>query len=115
MTPETKKKLLEAVLAGEVYLVGEYRGSHIGERSFVDKNDGKKKSFIGATHLVEISGKGKVEAVKMTQRIPDGITDPKMVPVPWEKGKRYAFPITRMGFKNGTIEVGLADGEWFPV
>jgi hypothetical protein len=115
MNAENQKKLVEGILGGTVYVVGEYRGSHIGERAYVDKTDGKKKSFMGATHLLEVSGNGRTEAYKLSQRVPDGVTDPKLVPVPWEKGKRYAFPINRMGFKTGTIEVGLADGESIPV
>jgi len=115
MKPEIQKLLVEGIMKGTVYFVGEYRGSHIGERSFVDKADGKKRSFIGATHLLEVNRDGKVEAIKLVQRVPDTVTDPKDVLVNWKRGETYAFPISRMNWKNGTIEIGLADGEVIPL
>lgn len=108
MSAATEKQLLERVLDGELYVVAEYRASHVGKREFVDKVDGKAKGKVTVRHLIEISGAAGVDSVTVFQSVPEAISDPAAVKIPWEKGKRYAFPMVTLGREKGKTS-GLLD------
>jgi hypothetical protein len=108
MSNAGEKQLLDRILDGELYVVAEYRASHVGKREFVDKVDGKAKGKVTARHLVEISGARGLDAVTLFQSITETITDPSTVKIPWEKGKRYAFPLVTLGREKGKTS-GLLD------
>ena len=101
-------RLLELVLEGGFYLVGEYRASYVGTRDFVDKTDGKAKGKVVCNHLIEIANPSGVESVKLFQGVPLTTTDPSQVHVTWEKGKRYAFPLLSLSREKGRLS-GLFD------
>lgn len=102
------KQLLEAVLDGQLYLVAEYRASHVGKREFVDKEDGKSKGKVTCRHLIEVSGCFGIDSVTVFQSIPENITDPAAVKIDLVKGKRYAFPFVSIGREKGKTS-GLMD------
>lgn len=103
------EKLLQLILKGEVYLVGEYRGSHVGRRDFVDKTDGKSKGKVVCHHLIEIAGRNGIHPVKLYQGVPLSVSNPEEVKISWEKGKRYAFPILSLEREKGRLSA-LLDG-----
>ena len=108
MSAATEKQLLERILDGELYLVAEYRASHVVKREFVYKVDGKAKGKVTVRHLIEVSGSAGLDSVTVFQSVPETITDPAAVKIPWEKGKRYGFPLVTMGREKGKTS-GLLD------
>lgn len=95
------KQLLEAVLDGQLYLVAEYRASHVGKREFVDKVDGKAKGKVTVRHLIEVSGSAGIDSVTVFQSVHESVTDPALVKIDWVKGKRYAFPLVNISREKG--------------
>lgn len=108
MSAATEKQLLDRLLDGELYIVAEYRASHVGKREFVDKDDGKAKGKVTARHLIEISGANGLDSITLFQSVPLTVTDPSSVKIPWEKGKRYAFPLVTLAREKGKTS-GLLD------
>lgn len=102
------KPLLEAVLDGQLFLVAEYRASHVGRRDFVDKDTGKAKGKVTVRHLIEVSGSAGIDSVTLFQSVPDDVTDPASVKIGFEKGKRYAFPLVNLAREKGKAS-GLLD------
>lgn len=102
------EQLLEAVLDGQLWIVAEYRASYVGRRDFVDKTDGKAKGKVTVRHLIEVAGSAGVDSVTLFQSVPLTVTDPADVKIPWEKGKRYAFPLLSLQREKGKAS-GLLD------
>lgn len=103
-----EKKLLEAILDGQLYLVGEYRAGIATKREFVDKVDGKSKGKVSVRHLIELAGTTGIDSVMLFQGVPETVTDPASIKLEWVKGKRYAFPIVTLGREKGKVS-GLLD------
>lgn len=95
------KQLIDAVLDGQFYLVGEYRGGYVGKREFVDKNTGKAVGKVSVRHLIEICGSAGVDSVTVFESVPLTVIDPATVKIPWVKGKRYAFPLVSLAREKG--------------
>jgi hypothetical protein len=112
-----EQKLLSAVLDGQLYLVAEYRGGLATVKRQVDKEDGKAKSGkVTVRHIIEIISLFGVDSVMMLQFMPETVTDPAAVKIPWEKGKKYAFPLTKMDRENGKATAFLdANREVIPL
>ncbi|MES2439898.1 MAG: hypothetical protein V4584_12550 [Verrucomicrobiota bacterium] len=105
-----EQKLLVAVLDGQLYLVGEYRGGAATGKKFADTTDGKAKTGkVMIRHMVETIGFFGVDSILLLQFLPDTVTDPASVKIEWEKGKRYAFPISKYG-RDGGKTSGFLDG-----
>ena len=107
MSAQTEK-LLNEILKGELYIVGEYRGSHVGRREFVDKRDGRSKGKVTCQHLIEVTGRNGIHPVKLFQPIPLTINNPDEVKILFQKGKRYAFPLLSLDRDKGRLS-GLLD------
>ncbi len=103
-----QSELLGAILDGQLYLVGEYRASHVGRREFVDKVDGKAKGKVSVRHLIEITGSAGIDSVTLFQGVPEAVTDPASITIVWIKGKRYGFPLVTLGREKGKTS-GLLD------
>jgi hypothetical protein len=91
-------------------LIGEYRGTKVERIDFVDKKDGKAKGFIKATHLVEVGLGGAVSAVRVDEKIPENITDPAQVKVPYKRGGFYLFRLASLTNDKGNLEGRLVAG-----
>jgi len=102
-------KVNPQALADGCYLIGEFRAGYAGTRAFVDKEDGKCKSRIDAHILVEMISEKGAQSAKLYLNPPAHVTDPKDVQIPWQKGKRYVFPIRGLKSEKGAISGGLDD------
>ncbi len=107
MSPN-EKQLLDAILDGQLYLVGEYRAGIATKREFVDKVDGKAKGKVSVRHLIEMTGAAGIDSVMLFQGVPESVTDPASIKLEWVKGKRYAFPLVSIGREKGKTS-GLLD------
>lgn len=87
-------EMLKTMLDLGLCFSGEYRGSQVERVEWVDKNDGKAKGFVKATHLFEFGKTGAVNSVRIEQPIPRTIEDPKEVKVTLERGKRYLMQLS---------------------
>jgi hypothetical protein len=109
-----EKQLLDAILDGQLYLVAEYRAGLATKREFVDKVTGKAKEKVSARHMIEVTGSAGIDSVTLFQGVPETETDPANVKMewqkgmPWQKGKRYAFPLVTLGREKGKTS-GLLD------
>lgn len=91
-------------------LIGEYRGSIIERVEWVDKQDGKAKGFVKATHLFEI-GKGSViQSIRIDESVPRTIEDPNLVKRRFKKGSRYLLSLQSMKNDKGNLEGRLVAG-----
>ena len=103
-----EKQLLEAILDGELYLVGEYRAGIATKRELVDKVTGLAKAKVSVRHLIELAGATGIDSVVLFQGVPETVTDPASIKLEWVKGKRYAFPLVTLGREKGKTS-GLLD------
>jgi len=105
-----EQKLLAAILDGQIYVVGEFRSGLASAKKLVDSTDGKVKGGkVMVRILIEVEGFFGVEPVMLMQFLPESVTDPASVKIEWEKGKRYAFPLSKIGRENGKTS-GFLDG-----
>lgn len=107
MSPN-EKQLLDAILDGQLYVVGEYRASIVSKRDFVDSVDGKSKGKVMVRHLIEMAGSMGLDAVMLFQGVPATVTDPASIKIDWVKGNRYAFPLVNLSKEKGKTS-GLLD------
>lgn len=91
-------------------LIGEYRGSKIERVDYVDKKDGKAKGFVKVTHLVEVGLGGAVTAVRVDEKVPETITDPAQVKVPYKRGGTYLLRLSSLSSDKGNLEGRLFAG-----
>ncbi len=61
---------------GGHFLVGEYRGSAVSVVEYLDKESGKKESYVKVTHSVEVRGATGLETVHLQEMIDRAITTP---------------------------------------
>ena len=108
MSTSGEQQLLEAILEGQLFIVAEYRASHVGMRQFVD-DDGKAKGKVSVRHLIEMTGSRGVDSVMLFQSVPETVTDPATIKIEWVKGQRYAFPLVKIGRERGQNTSGLLD------
>jgi hypothetical protein len=97
------------VANGVCALIGEYRGFLADKVSFVDKKDGRAKSFVSVYHLIEVGDGGKVQQIRLTERVPPEVTEPAQVKPTMEKGKTYVFPLHGLSMDQGRLEGRLAN------
>jgi hypothetical protein len=65
------------VADGGHFLVGEYRGSAVSVVEYLDKESGKKESYVKVTHSVEVRGPSGLETVHVQEMIDRSITSPE--------------------------------------
>ena len=65
------------VADGGHFLVGEYRGSAVSVVEYLDKESGKKESYLKAVHSVEMRGAVGLETVHLQELIDRSITTPE--------------------------------------
>lgn len=65
------------VTEGGHFLVGEYRGSAVAVVEYLDKESGKKESYVKVTHSVEVRGPLGLETVHLQERIDRTISTPE--------------------------------------
>ena len=86
-------EVFKRVMAGELLLVGEYRGGQAVRSDYVDKKSGLRNSRLLVVYAVQCSLGGCFPVVKVSGNAPEGATQPEQVTIPLQKGKRYAFSI----------------------
>ncbi|MCX6968079.1 MAG: hypothetical protein NTZ46_09960 [Verrucomicrobia bacterium] len=84
------------IMAGELLLVGEYRGGRAIRSDYVDKKKGLKIPRVIVVYTVECALGGSLGVAKISGNAPEGTTEPEQVTVSLEKGRRYAFSILAM-------------------
>lgn len=97
--------------SGCCVLIGEYRGFLAEKIRFVDKKDGKAKSFVSVVHLVELGADGRIQQVRLSERVPPEITEPEQVKCRYRKGKTYVFPLIGLELEQGRLGGRLANLE----
>ncbi|XHR28911.1 MAG: hypothetical protein ACFUZC_23730 [Chthoniobacteraceae bacterium] len=102
-------------LAGELLVVGEFRGGRAIRSDYVDKKSGLKIPRLLVVYVVECSMGGAFGVAKITALAPDGATEPEQVTIPLEKGKRYVFPIQTVDPKNDLVTAWIGKKEPLPL
>ena len=62
---------------GGHFLVGEYRGSAVAVVEYLDKESGKKESYLKVVHSVEVRSPVGLETIHLQERIDRAITTPE--------------------------------------
>lgn len=62
---------------GGHFLVGEYRGSAVAAVEYLDKESGKKESYVKVVHSVEVRSAWGLETIHLQERIDRLITTPE--------------------------------------
>ena len=65
------------VADGGHFLVGEYRGSAASVVDYLDKESGKKESYVKVVHSVEVRGASGLETVHLQEMLDRSITTPE--------------------------------------
>jgi len=98
---------------GGHFLVGEYRGSAVSVVEYLDKESGKKESYVKVVHSVEVRGATGLETVHLQEMIDRGITAPDqyknqcwLVP-----GMRLVVVPRRVEFDKGIKKFTCASGD----
>jgi hypothetical protein len=81
-------KLMEA---GKVAFVGEWRGFAPETINYVNKQ-GKAASFARLVHTVEVGDGQRVEAIKVSSPVQDGVK-PESVQVPFKRGQKVLVEV----------------------
>ena len=69
--------LKRVATGGGHFLVGEYRGSTVALVEYLDKESGKKESYVKVVHSVEVRGPSGLETIHLQERIDRAITAPE--------------------------------------
>jgi hypothetical protein len=67
ITPEAFAR--RALNEGGNFLVGEYRGSKVAVVEYLDKETGRKESYVKVVHSIETGSEGGVETVHVQENI----------------------------------------------
>ncbi len=59
---------------GGHFLVGEYRGSGVSVVEYLDKESGKKESYLKVVHSVELRGPSGLETIHLQERVDRSIS-----------------------------------------
>lgn len=98
------------ILSAGPCLIGEYRGSKVERVEWVDKTDGKAKGFVKAVHLFEYGAGASLQAIRIEQRVPATITDPKEVKVTFKRGAVYLLKLQQLKNDKGNLDGSLVMG-----
>ena|ERR1700677_2563121 len=97
---EQVMKLLEA---GKVAFIGEWRGFTPETINYVNKQ-GKASSFGRVVHTVEVGEGQRVEAIKVSSPVQDGV-NPETVQVPFKRGQRVLIQVDGLEVDRGNKSV----------
>lgn len=108
------EQVIKLIEAGKVAFVGEWRGFAPETINYVNKQ-GKAASFGRLVHTVEIGEGQRVEAIKVSSAVQEGVK-PDSVQVPFKRGQKVLVEVD--GFEidrgNKSIRAGsvalLAEG-----
>jgi len=106
-------EIFARIMAGELFLVGEYRGGRAIRSDFVDKKSGLKIPRLIVVYTVECALGGILGIVKISGNAPDGATEPEQVTISMEKGKRYLFSIQSLSKERDLATAWI--GKWEPL
>jgi len=93
-----KDKLIEKILAGGIFAVGEFRTSKAEKVDYKDKVTGKSASFSYLLHGIETGN----EVFNLRERLPDGAKVDGYV-APFKKGQMVVVAVTGMQRKAGLL------------
>ena len=105
------RELLIKVLRGHQMLVGEVRAADVRQMGITDVKSGKASSFWVITYFVELIREADFVMAKIKRWIPATVENPASTPTGVDKGKCYAFEVTKTEPKNGFLEARLANVE----
>lgn len=96
-------ELSEAIRAAGPCLIGEHRGSLVELVEFVDKKDGKAKSFVKATHLFEFGSGNSFRSIRIDQNFPANVETPNDAEIPFQRGKIYLIQLQGLEIQRGNL------------
>lgn len=103
-----ESELFRRIMAGELLVVGEYRGGKALASSFVDRKTGAAITRVFLHYVVECNIAGCMPVMKVIAPVPADVTDPEAVTITLQKGKRYAFPIVSLSREHDIVTARLA-------
>ena len=83
--------------------IGEWRGFTPETINYVNKQ-GKASSFSRLTHTVEVGDGQRVEAIKVSSPVQDGV-NPETVQVPFKRGQRVLVQVDALEVDRGNKSV----------
>jgi hypothetical protein len=84
---------------GKCVFVGEWRGFMPETINYTNKK-GQAAKFARIVHTVEVIDGQRVDAIKVSQSVPDG-TDPAQIAVPYKRGQRVVVEVDTMEVERG--------------
>jgi hypothetical protein len=103
LTPELQKLANELLSQGKTVAVGEYRLTDANERSYMSKSTGKKETFSGVWHTVEIGTKAVAVQDRSDAVQAEGF-DISKYESPFTKGEIVVVEVTSAGYTAGKGE-----------
>jgi hypothetical protein len=94
----SESELFERVKAGELLLVGEFRGARVEKAGYVDRKSGQAAQYLRASYIVECSCCGSIDRAIITQKLSTNVESPSGVKFPYVKGQRLVLALE--GFKK---------------
>ena len=85
---------------GGHFLVGEYRGSAVALVEYLDKESGKKESYVKVVHSVEVRGPSGLETIHLQERIDRSIITPEQY-----KNQCWLIPGMRIVVEPRGVEI----------
>ena len=85
---------------GGHFLVGEYRGSAVAVIEYLDKESGKKESYLKVVHSVEVRGPAGLETIHLQERIDRAIITPEQY-----KNQCWLIPGMRIVVEPRGVEI----------
>jgi len=104
LSAEDTSKVLAAVSAGRIVFIGEWRGSKPETINYTSKTTGQAASFSRVQHTVEIGEGDRVEAFKVSERVPDRVK-PEDMKAPAKKGQRVLVEVQSIVQDKGNVVV----------
>ena len=98
-----KKSELPKFIAGiGPCLLGEYRGSLVEKRGWVDKEDGEKKTYIAVVHQFEYGSGQRLRQIGVKEYAPHA-SEPGDVKVTFKRGKTYLMLLLALETFKGQL------------
>jgi hypothetical protein len=102
-------------MAGELLLVGEYRGGRAVRSDYSDNKSGAKIPRLLVVYAVECALGGCLGVIKISGNAPEGATELEQVTIPLGKGKRFAFSIQSVSKERDLVTAWIGKGEPLPI
>jgi hypothetical protein len=85
---------------GGHFLVGEYRGSAVTVVEYLDKESGKKESYVKAVHSVEVRSASGLETIHLQERVDRQLSTPEQY-----KNQCWLIPGMRIVVEPRAVEI----------